>query len=110
MEDVNSNNNINDRFFVYARVNLMIQNAHVARHDFVLQNCTAWNIDSVTVICNDDNSSLFAHDSTQKRKTNEDKIRLDFLLIFFLSVLLICMIITRNETPRPNVTSPDTVK
>lgn len=68
MEDVNSNNNINDRFLFMQVVDLMIENAHVARHDFVFQDCTRWNIDSVTVICNDDNSSLFAHEQTKMKK------------------------------------------
>lgn len=40
---------------------LMIQNAHVAGHDFILQNCTCWYIDSVSVICNNNNSSLFEY-------------------------------------------------
>lgn len=51
MEDANNT--------TYARVQLMIQNAHIARHDFVFQNSARWNIDPVAVIRNDDNGSLF---------------------------------------------------
>jgi len=39
-------------------VDLMIQNAQVARDDLILENRTRWNIDSVSVIRNDDDRAL----------------------------------------------------
>ena len=37
---------------------LMIQNAHIARNDFVFQNCASRDIDSITVVCDDDDRAL----------------------------------------------------
>lgn len=79
----------------------MIQNTHVARHDLVFQNSAGWNIDPVAVICNDDNCALFACNI---------EIRLDSIGLWLISFTISKMIITLNETPRPNVTSPETVK
>ena len=36
----------------------MVEYAQVAGDDFVLKDCTGWDIDTVALICNYDNSSL----------------------------------------------------
>jgi len=37
---------------------LVVQYAQISRHDFVLENSTRRYVNALTVVCNDDNSSL----------------------------------------------------
>lgn len=38
---------------------LMVENAHIARHDLILENSTSWYIDSIAMVRNDDNRTLY---------------------------------------------------
>lgn len=74
----------------------MVQNAHVAGDNFVLEYSAGRNIDTITVIGNDDDSALWREIVIVNRVQSLDS-HLSFQL-------------TRSETPRPKVTSPLTVK
>lgn len=79
----------------------MIQDTHVAGNNFIFENCAWWNINAVAMICNNDNGALC-------EKKNYEGSKVNFLN--YVQVRVKDGLLTRKETPRPNVTSPETVK
>lgn len=77
---------------------LMIQNTHITGNDLIVENGTSRYINTVTVIGNNDDSAL----QKQNKSTNYAHININKCKLFSLHTL--------SDTPRPKVTSPDTVK
>lgn len=73
----------------------MVQDTHIARNNFILQYGTSRYINTITMIGNNNDSTL------KRKEIKKNKICKKLILLIYL---------TLKETPRPKVTSPDTVK
>lgn len=88
----------------------MIQNPQIAGNNFVLQNCAGWNVDSVSVIRDDNHRTLTMESGSYRSKWNESVNHRIHDKSDQSSGWDLRWSPTFSTTPLPNHTSPETVR